>query len=56
MTTAELQPTPYLKFTGNVADNWKRFCQQFDIYQQATGISNREEAVKAMTFLNIVGC
>ena len=47
-------PTP-MQFTGNLADNWKRFKQRFEIYLAASGIGGRDEKVQAQILLHVIG-
>ena len=47
-------PTP-MQFTGNLAYNWKRFKQRFEIYLAASGIGGRDEKVQAQILLHVIG-
>lgn len=44
-----------LKFEGNVAENFKRFKQNVEIYLQATGKQSKPDEVKVAIFLNLIG-
>ena len=49
------QPAP-LKFEGNVADNWERFHQRFNIYLSAIGSrKEKDEDKKVSIFLHVAG-
>ena len=50
-----LQPPGALNLSGNLSENWRRFKQQFQIYLIATGIDQKEEKIKASTFLHVIG-
>ena len=43
-----------LSFDGNVAENWRRFELEYDIYI-AAAFSDKPEKVKAMILLNLAG-
>ncbi|KAL5021208.1 hypothetical protein ScPMuIL_000363 [Solemya velum] len=51
----KLSPPPQLNLTGNLAENWRRFKQQYEIYEAASGTDQRDERVRSMTFLHVVG-
>ncbi|KAK3702002.1 hypothetical protein QZH41_007697 [Actinostola sp. cb2023] len=43
---------------GNVADNWRRWLQQFNLYMNATGRDGKDEKIQSVqysTFLTIAG-
>ncbi|KAK3755128.1 hypothetical protein QZH41_005886 [Actinostola sp. cb2023] len=40
---------------GNVADNWRRWLQQFNLYMNATGRDGKDEKIQYSTFLTIAG-
>ena len=45
-----------LKLSGNIANNWKTFKQQFEIYMLATEKSTKKAAeIKIAIFLNLIG-
>ena len=50
-----LQPPGALNLSGNLSENWRRFKQQFQIYLIATGIDQKEDKIKANTFLHVIG-
>ena len=50
-----LQPPGVLNLSGNLSENWRRFKQQFQIYLIATGIDQKEDKIKASTFLHVIG-
>ena len=48
------QPGP-LVLHGNVAENWRRWKQQFSIYMTATGKTSSDDEVKCAIFLHLAG-
>lgn len=50
-----LHPPPNLQLTGNVAENWRRFRQRFELYIAAIGADEKSEKMKASVFLHVVG-
>jgi hypothetical protein len=48
------QPSPMM-FSGDVAGNWKKFRQRFEIYLQASGKSNKPEKLKTSVLLHVIG-
>lgn len=50
-----LHPPPILQLTGNVAENWRKFRQRFDLYLAAIGAEEKSEKMKASMFLHVVG-
>ena len=51
----KLEPPKSLILTGNLAENWRRFKQQFEIYQIASGLDKKDGKVQAMALLHVVG-
>ena len=51
----KLQPPSALALTGNLAENWRRFKQQFEIYEIASGLARKDGKVRAMTLLHVAG-
>lgn len=51
----KLEPPGVLSLTGNVAENWKKFKQRFDVYMTATGAAEKGDKQKACIFLHVVG-
>ena len=47
-------PGPLL-LEGNVAENWKRFRQRFELYMDASGSSAKTDRVKTSILLNAIG-
>ena len=47
------KPSP-LSFQGNVAENWRVFEQEYDIYI-AAGFSDKDDKTKAYIMLNLAG-
>lgn len=50
-----LRPPAALQLTGNVAENWKRFKQRFELYLAAIGADEKSAKMKASVFLHVVG-
>ncbi|XP_054723301.1 uncharacterized protein K02A2.6-like [Uloborus diversus] len=49
------RPPMGLSFVGNVADNWRKFKQQFCIYMTAAGNEEKKSEVKVAMLLNAIG-
>ena len=47
-------PSP-LQMTGNVAENWKRFKQRYELYRVASGASKREASLQVPLLLHVMG-
>ena len=50
-----LNPPEHLQLQGNVADNWKRFKQAFEIYQAASGLEAKSRRIQSISLLHIIG-
>jgi hypothetical protein len=48
-------PAPLQLSGGNLAENWKRFRQKFDVYMAATGGDQKEDRVKTSILLHVIG-
>lgn len=44
-----------LSLTGNLCDNWRRFKQNYDIFEEAAGICFQSENKRIASFLNTIG-
>ena len=51
----KLQPPSALALTGNLAENWRRFKQQFEIYEIASGLARKDGKFRAMTLPHVAG-
>lgn len=51
----KLSPPSCMQLTGNLADNWKRFKQRFNIYLAASGAGADDEKLQANIFLHVIG-
>ncbi len=51
----KLNPPSPMQLVGNLADNWKRFKQRFNIYLAASGAGGDDENLKASIFLHVIG-
>jgi hypothetical protein len=49
-----LQP-PSMDFSLNIADNWRKFRQRFELYIDETGLSKKTEKRKTSVLLSIIG-
>ena len=49
----KLQPPSALVLTGNLAENWRRFKQQFQIYKVVSSLARKDVKVRAMTLLHV---
>ena len=54
MATNLSQPIP-LDLTGNLAENWKRFKQRFELYNVASGMSLKDDKSQTSMFLHVIG-
>ena len=51
----KLLPPEALNLNGNIAENWRRWKQRFDIFSLASGLSEKDAGVQAATFLHVAG-
>uniref|UniRef100_A0A8C4RHI8 Gypsy retrotransposon integrase-like protein 1 n=1 Tax=Erpetoichthys calabaricus TaxID=27687 RepID=A0A8C4RHI8_ERPCA len=51
----KLQPPPSLQLSGNLAENWKRFKQRFEVYLAAIGADEKSDKMKTCILLHIIG-
>ena len=49
------KPPKELEFTGNVAQRWRTFKAEFDIFLAATGLDDKSQRRQIMALLNIIG-
>ena len=40
---------------GNLSENWRRFIQNYNIFEQASKINKKKESVRIVSFMNAVG-
>ncbi|XP_038075576.1 uncharacterized protein K02A2.6-like [Patiria miniata] len=50
-----LPPPSALELTGNVAENWKRFKQRFQLYIDAIGASKKDDRQQTSILLHVIG-
>ncbi|KAK3745993.1 hypothetical protein QZH41_005776 [Actinostola sp. cb2023] len=50
-----LKPPRALSFEGHVAENWRRWIQQFRLYLNATGRDKKSEEMQCSTLLTVAG-
>ncbi|XP_068681210.1 uncharacterized protein [Montipora foliosa] len=48
-------PEPLDLSGGNTSENWKKFKQKFTNYEIATGINEKESAIRVATLLTVIG-
>ena len=41
--------------TRNLAENWRRFVHQFQVYRVTSGLARKDGSVQAMTLLHMTG-
>ena len=51
----QLPPPKPLTFEGNVAENWKRWIQQFRLYLNAPGFDKKPQEQQCSTLLTVAG-
>jgi len=51
----QFHPPEQLSLQGNLAENWRRWKQRFEIYMIASGKNEKSDEVKAATFLHLAG-
>ena len=49
------KPPDPLVLDNNIADNWKRFSQKFDVFLTASNLKEKPEETQIAVFLNLVG-
>ena len=40
---------------GNLAKNWKKFKQRFELYMEASGAADKEDKMKACLLFHVIG-
>lgn len=51
----KLSPPEQLSLQGNVAENWRKWKQRFELFVAASGLSEKDEKVQAATLLHVAG-
>ena len=51
----KLQPLSALVLTKNLAENWRRFMHQLQVYRVTSGLARKDGKVQAMTLLHMAG-
>ena len=51
----KLQPLSALVLTRNLAENWRRFMHQLQVYRVTSGLARKDGKVEAMTLLHMAG-
>ncbi|KAB0799250.1 hypothetical protein PPYR_07130 [Photinus pyralis] len=49
------KPPDALNIQGNLADNWKKFEQRFDLFMTATDLDSKDQKKQIAVFLSLVG-
>ena len=49
-----LPPPSVLELTGNVAENWKKFKQRFQLYIDAIGVSKKDDKQLTSILLHVI--
>ncbi|KFM78222.1 Retrovirus-related Pol polyprotein from transposon 17.6, partial [Stegodyphus mimosarum] len=49
-----LKPPEPMKFDGNLASNWQRWLQSFEIYEVASGLHSKEEKLDTGAMCNVI--
>ena len=49
------KPPGALALEGNLAENWRRWVQLFDLYLRASGKDSEEEQVQCAVLLHLIG-
>ena len=52
---ARLKPPEYLRLQGNVAENWRRRYQRFELYMLATEADSKSNCKKIAILLSAIG-
>lgn len=50
-----LPPPSSLVLTGNVAENWRKFKQRFEVYLEATGANVKSQKTQTSVLLHVIG-
>ena len=51
----KLQPPGPLNLQGNLAENWRKWKQQFQLFSSASGLSEKDKKVQSATLLHLAG-
>lgn len=51
----KLQPPGPLNLQGNLAENWRKWKQRFQLFSSASGLSEKDEKVQSATLLHVAG-
>ena len=51
----QLKPTGELSFEGNLAENWRKWIQSFELFLIASEINEKSEKVQCATLLHVAG-
>ena len=51
----QLSPPEALNLDSDIAENWRRWKQRFEIFSLASGLSEKDAGVQVATFLYVAG-
>ena len=51
----KLNPPEQLSLEGNVAENWRKWKQRFELFSAASGLSEKDDKIQSATLLHVVG-
>ena len=51
----KLSPPEQMSFEGNVAENWCKWKQCFELFLAASGLSEKDDKVQSATLLHVAG-
>ena len=51
----KLQPPGPLNLQGNLAENWRKWKQQFQLFSSASGLSEKDKKVQSAMLLHLAG-
>ena len=51
----KLSPPEQMSFEGNVAENWRKWKQRFELFLAASGLSEKDDKVQSATLFHVAG-
>ena len=51
----QLHPPPVLSLEGNLSENWRKWHQRYTLYETASGLQEKTDAIRGATFLHCIG-
>lgn len=55
MAQSNLKAPEELRFEGNIAENYQRWIQRYELFEVATGLNEKPEKIQCATFLHVAG-